>query len=424
MQTVRAIIAGTVIVLVTSWLPFHFVFASDSIPRLFSRFGIGYESVSQGFYTLSVDTADALTVATLETSALDDLRTQGTIGLSWRGLILETGLDHTPELWRYRLRSEFRVRNQFLSLRAQGNLDRRKRHDGELRTGDEYLVGNLRARTEVKLSELSDLWLSATFESVDFDSTGGSVQSSQTVGGRLGYTHHFGFLSSLSVAPFLQSRNVPDSSALNYQSFGLESNLLVLQEHLDFDAIMRLENRIYDRAGEFGDFTLLDGSLRHRLRLGGSMLQTSRTELELYLYRQTDSLNLDFWQVQTRQLIGAAVGKFEFQIGPHVGWLTQTADTSAYREDYFEYGVAIAADMVGDYRGTAGLEMTLAYRNLRYNSDYLTDFLVLRGNFIGDYRIVGNLTAILFLTSEWEWHEESSDNSRISLFSGGIEYRF
>ncbi len=424
MQTVRAIILCIVVVLVTSGITFQPIFASDSIPRLYSRFGIGYESVSQGFYTLSADTADALTIATLESSTLDDLRTQGTIGLSWHGLVLETGLDHTPELWRYRLRSELRLRTPVLSLRAQGNLDRRRRHYGDLRSGDEYLVGNLRTRTEVRLSEMSDLWLSTSLESVEFDSTSGSVQSSQTIGGRLGYTHHFGFLSSLSISPFLQSRNVPDSSELNYQSFGLESNLLVLQERLDFDAILRLENRKYDRVGEFGDFTLIDGSLRHRLRLGGSMLQTSRTESELYLYRESDSLNLDFWQVQTRQLIGAAVGKFEFLIGPYIGWLTQVPDTSAYREDYFEYGAAIAADLVRDYRGTAGLEMTLAYRNLRYNSDYLTDFVVLRGNFIGDYRIVGNLTATLFLTSEWEWHEESSANSRISLFSGGLEYRF
>jgi hypothetical protein len=423
-RTIRAFLAGIVFILFATLFHVTSTSASDSIPRFFSRFGMGYESVSQGFYTLTADTADALTIATLETSTLDDLRTQGTIGFTWRGLILETGLDYTPELWRYRLRSDYRVRNRILSLRAQGNLDRRKRHDGDLRAGDEHLVGNLRTRTEVRLSEMSDLWLSTSLESVEFDSTSGSVQSSRTLGGRLGYTHHFGFLSSLSISPFLQSRNVPDSSDLIYQSSGLESNLLVLQERLDFDAILRLENRKYDRVGEFGDFTLFDGSLRHRLRLGGSMLQTSRTESELYLYRESDSLNLDFWQVQTRQLIGAAVGRFEFLIGPYIGWLAQSPDTSAYREDYFEYGTAVSADMVGDFRGTAGLEMTLAYRKLRYPSEYQTDFLVLRGNFIGDYRIIGNLSASLFLTSEWEWHKESSDNSRISLLSGGFEYRF
>ena len=70
------------------------------------------------------------------------------------------------------------------------------------------------------------------------------------------------------------------------------------------------------------------------------------------------------------------------------------------------------------------IENKFGKRIYKNDSDYRSEFLFDRANFIGSASIFEELNFDILLSFDLEFHENQSDNSRLYLVSGGLSYNF
>ena len=415
--------------------------STDAETGLKIKVGLGYEYLSQEFFLDSVtssilsDTlagADSLEVsAALKTTYLDDFKGQLTLSyLPFDDYRLEvrSSLEQTPNQFRLRLATNYRPRIGSVSVDWSSEIERRYDNPDSSEVDDGYFSGYGRAKLAFPVSSVLSLWSVLRTDFVSFDSAGPGIFDYHRVGVQLGMSHTFRNFSLLSLDLFAMNREVPDSSAQDYLSYGLEGSFFGFYTRGQIDAVMRFETRDYERTKDLGDYRRGEIIVRNKHSLGGSFFAREELEIEALRYDSTDVLPQHYKRVELAILAGYSRDYWSIAAGPVFELLAEQA-TAEYTigEDYVESGLKAQFDLVEPGLIFASLESVTGRRDLKdegTGDDLHSDFTFERLNLLADCSIAGGLGLNLLFSADWEWHNNPEENSLLLLISTLLYYSF
>ena len=401
-------------------------------PGVSLKAGIGYEFFSQEFFLDSLDQAgaDSLDITTaLKTTYLDDLKAQIRLGyVPFEDYRLELDGYYEQTKDSYRIRGYWNYRPNLGPFRLDWNSELDWR-DGTPEAGESdpgYLTGSGRAKLALPLSRSTSLWGRGRAEFVRFDSAGAGAFDYRRITGELGTSHTFSSYSMLSGSGFVARRIVPDSPAQEYRSIGLDGSFLGFYPDGEIDVLSRYESRDYNRPGAIEDYFRWELDIRNRHNLSERFFAREEVELEIIHFDTTSYLTSDYRRIETSIMAGITGPASSVAAGPRLEILDETqTDPYVIGEDYVEYGMKAQLDLIQPGQLFASLETVTGVRNLRDegNTDApQSDFIFERLNFLGDWSPAGRLSLNLLLSVDWEWHDNSDENSRMVLLTTGLSY--
>jgi len=391
---------------------------------------IGYEFVSQEFFLDSITgSTDALSVQTaLKTTYLDDVK--GGLDFRFRPLgdrriELRSQVEQTPEFLRGKLFADFRPRWNSSRLELNYELDLRSRYNGLHEAGDNYVYGHYRGKWTETLDEQVSGWLDISGDFVNFDSTSDLSYDQYRFGGKTGLLFTFEDFSMLDLGVFYRLRRVPDSTGLDYESYGFESSLLGFLGRHELDLSTRLERRDYNQRRSEDDFWLWELDSRSKIRFARHLFLFPQGEFELNVYDSTDLVTYSYWQLRGQLPLGFQGSRLTVSLGPEVEWQTDLSSDSLQGDDYFEAGLAVQLDFLDISKLFLTAESILGHRFLKNQSaeNLQTDFTYERLNIISDLKIMGGLSLNVLFSGEWEWHDLAEENNLILLLNTALSYK-
>jgi len=394
--------------------------------------GLGYEYLNQEYFldSLSTTIEDTLaTVTALSTTYLDDLKGQLVLSfrpLHDRRLELRSSYEQTPHQLRLKFITDYHPRLGRGKVDGTFELNLRHALDDSVAAGEEYLYGYTRTKYMLPIWEHASLFWVLRGEFVDFDSSGSYAFDHYRGGGSFGLRRDLGLMSSLDISAFFIGRQVPDSTRLSYLSYGLESSLFGFYDRGDLDVLSRLEIRDYNSIGEADDYLRGELVARHRVDLGGLWFSRQETEVEGTWFDQPDELTGNYGRIRLSVLGGIDNQTTSLAIGPRLEILWQQGD-AAFAEDYAEYGLEGQLDVLKTSLLFGSLESVLGRRDVKDEGGeeaLRSDFVFERLSLLTDLTIVAGLSLNGLLSAEWEWHDQSAENSRLFLLSAGLSYSF
>lgn len=386
---------------------------------------VGYDFVSQEYFLDSVTTDTTLTVWLLESNYLDDFK--GRISLSYfphedRRLEFQSSYEQSSELYRMKFYTDWRPKIGKSGLDFKTEIERRGRQKGQTVFGDSYVFGYSRAAFITPVSEKTKLRFQVLGEFVNFDSSGEFSYDYYRVGPRIGINHVFGGFSFLDANIFLNTRQVPDSSLLDYLSFGIDGSYLGIAIGGDIDLYTRFERKDYNRPDARDDHFRFDFDGRGKLNLGERYFTRFEFQTEIVLYSPHDPVNFDFGRTGWAALAGVEKAGWSIAAGPAFELMIEQEGSLKSAEDYFEIGGKVDLELLNAGRFFGTFESVLGYRNLSVEEEFQTDFIFQRLNTIGNFTIFGGLNLNWLFSAEWEWHDLKQDNSEIFLLSTNLTY--
>ena len=404
------------------------VYASD----LSLKAGLGYEFLSQDFYLDSLETSgeDSLAAVTqFKTTYLDDLKAQLSLRylpLEDRSLEFQTDLDQTADLMRLRFTNRYRPKWGPFKIDWHGEFDWRKNVGDGADRSDAYIYGHGRAKLMLPISERSTLSWQLRGDVVQFDSVAAPSFNHYRIGGEIGYTLYMADFSSLTVKSFLQGRKVADSTRLDYLNYGIEGSLLAFYGlEGEMDVYTRLEVKDYNQLPGEGDYLRFEAAVRHKLPVRGQLFAKQELEVEAINYDQSDLYTANNTRLSLDLLMGYDMLSFVPAVGPHLEYLYEATNSDLLAgEGYVEGGLQIELDYIDATRIFLSGESVTGRRSLTDESDFLSDFTFERLNLLADLRLWRGLNFTALLSAEWEWHDQSDENSRIVVLSSGLTYTF
>lgn len=398
--------------------------------------GIGYEFLSQRYFLDSAVLAgpdSALASWSLESTYLDDLK--GEILTSWcplankETLQFGTSLEQTVDFLRIKATGSMRLRPGRGRLDINSHLEWRNRF-GKTRTfGDSYVLGYSRAKIGVPINGSLLGFTRLKAESVNFTGAESNAYDYFRMGVNLGIEKAFSNFSIVEFSLLTTMRRAPDSSMLDYTSYGIEGVLLAFLPTGDLDLTARLEYRDYNRPGQLDDNRRFELFARNRLDLGDRWFLGQEVDLEGMAYSSPDWTTSDYLRLGGALLLGLEWNRLSVAAGPDFESLQQSlsrenASSGIGAEDYTEGGGKIDIDFLGSKGLFASLESLSGYRSMGYTSQLQTSFLYERLYLLSNIRIGSVLNLAVLFSSEWEWHEESSNNSELYLLSTSLSHSF
>lgn len=390
--------------------------------------GIGYDFISQEYFLDSASQAAADSVLTewsLKTNYLDDFKGFLSLGVSPFGddrLQLTSKYEQTPDFLRLKFLGNSRTKLGSSRLDLKAELDWKNRHNGTAEFGDSYIFGYSRAKLGVPLNPDLKGIFELRGEFVEFDSASETSYNFYRAGGRVGLEKIYENFSFADLKFSFLTRQVPDSSALNYVDFGLEGSVLGLYEQGEADLYARLGRKDYNQIDGRNDFWRLELDGRNKVRLGENSFVRQILQFDMTRYDPNDPVNLDYYLFELTFLAGIENTNSSLGIGPQFEILHEAKDDFAVSEDYFEIGAAVDFDLIKARKYFVSIESVIGRRDLKDNTDLLTDYTFERLNFIGDVKFFKRLSLNVFFSAEWEWHTISTNNSEIYLLSSSLAY--
>lgn len=396
--------------------------------------GFGYEFLSQEFFldSLEFSGADSLeTTTALKTTYLDDVK--GQLSLSYLPyedyrLELRSVLEQTPDQFRFRLNADYRPRFGSAGLDWNSEIEWRDDNSSSISGNMGYLAGNTRAKLMLPISSSSKIRVQVKSDFVRFDSAGFGAFDYYRLGGQLGISQRVGTFSTLTGSAFIMSRAVPDTTDLDYLSYGLDGTFFGIYGQGELDALGRYEIRDYDRDRNVGDYRRLELSARNRHRLGRKYFLREELEIEALSYDSPGSLYQEYERVEVTLMAGFSLGYWSFAAGPEFEILAeQQADELVTGEDYEELGLKTQLDLLSLGKVFGSLESVTGRRNLtdEGGADNLhSDFVFERLDLLADWTVGGGLSLSLLFSADWEWHQNQAENSRLMLLSTSVYYTF
>ena len=396
--------------------------------------GLGYEFMSQEFFLDSLESVglDSVEIgAALKTTYLDDVK--GRLSLDYiphedYRLELRGAYEQAPDQFRLRLSSNYRPKLGTVSLDWSSELERR---DGSTASADGdqgYLSGNGRAKLTVPVSSVVSLRGQLRSDFVQFDSAGEYAFNYWRFGGQVGVLHYFSNFSSLSVDLFSMNRQVDQFSHQDYRSSGLEGSFFGFYSGGEIDAAIRYETRDYNRSPAVGDYRRSELAARNKHCLGGSFFAMEELRIEAVRYDSVAFPDVDYERAELTFLAGISRGGWSLAAGPDLELLTeQQLEDFLIGQEYVEIGLKTQFDLVRPGLLFGSLESTVGRRDLKDEAatEYLhSDFFYERLNLLADWSIAGRLSLSILLSADWEWHDNSEENSRLFLLSSGLYYTF
>ena len=403
--------------------------AADGRPFSF-RAGIGYDFISQEYFLDSLirigeDSLEA--DLTLKTNYLDDIK--GFIGFTFnpledRRLEVRTVYEQTRELVRLRGYTDSRLKLGRHRLSINSEFDWRGRYQDEIEAGDEYLYGLARSRLDLNISQKLTNWWLFRGSFVNFDSTLGFTYDHYRLEGNGGLSRIFSDFSIANGYLFLSTRQVPDSSELNYLSFGADGSLLAFYNDGTLDVNARFERKNYNSPDDEDDYTRLEIFGVNEFRISERYWTRQELESEYAHFSDSDLVNSTFLLTEVSLQAGLKYDFWQIWAGPQLEFLTAEGNDFGVGEDYLQLALEVDLSVLRAGSLFASFESITGYRNLRFNDDLQTDFLYQRASLIGDASVIGYLRFNILFSAEWEWHDIESRDNRLYLLSTTLAYSF
>ena len=392
--------------------------------------GLGYDFISQEYFYDSLrytETDTALQSALLKKDYLDDKKGFLYLGYGTKPALynysrhhLEVGWEQTSDLYRLLGSVDFLLGGSKDKVEGRFRYDLKERIKGQVEPGEELSVINGALDYRRRWADFVESRIRLFAENVSFDSVSSYIYNYSRYGLELGVAFTDRDFNTFSAGSILEIRNVPDSTRLDYLmvrgSLGYFGRLLTGQLSAD----LSLEYKDFDLPESSDDYLLWSLYTDSRIDFDESFFFKSKLSLEYFDFTTSENINDDYYLVRFGLLPGRQWGNFSLAVGPQTELLGIKTDYND--EDYFEYG--LLAEL--DFFNASGLffifENEFGRRAYRNEPDYTSDFIFDRVNLIASLNIYKGLSADILLTTDWEWHEIDSDNSRIYLISAGLSY--
>lgn len=389
------------------------------------RTSLGYDFISQNYFLDSVTSDTSLSVWLLKNNYLDDFK--GRVALSYlpfddRRLEFQSSYEQSSELFRARFLSDWKqdMGNSRFDLNSE--FEWRNRYKGTEEFGDSYIYGYTRAGLSVPVTENVNGRFQMLGEFVTFDSISAYNYNYYRFGPKIGITRVFEGFSFLDANLFFVTRQVPDSSQLDYFDFGIDGSFFGMMEGGDIDLYLRLERKNYNRPDIRDDLTRFDFDGRGQLKMGQNYFTRIELNNEIVLYNSDDLTNFDYGRTGWAVLAGYEKNDWSAAFGPAFELMMEQEGTLHAAEDYFEIGGKIDFEVLKSGRFFGSIESVLGYRNLSVEEQYQSDFMFERINTLGNLQLWGSLNLNWVFSAEWEWHGISTENSEIFLLSTNLSY--
>ncbi len=412
------------------------VFA-DSSGGFNLRAGVGYDYISQEYFlesdSIILNPDSSLNSVLLKKDYLDDKK--GFLFLGYSSdpennknfkQKYEIGWEQTDEL--FRILGLARLDKKWQKSRLEGNfrLEMKENYKGDSAPGEELSILNSYLDYRYQLSNNTDFRSRVYMESVKFDTVETYIYNYSRYGIELGFGLFTNNFNSISFNSAVEIRDVPDSNQLDYTLFrgnlGYFGTVLGAYVTADFG----LESRNYGQPDSRDDYLLLSLNSDTKIPLGKNYFLTAKQNVEYFNFAQNDFINDDYYLARFGIFGGRNFGQlssFSAFFGPEIELLNIDSDYTN-DDDYTEIMVTIGADYFGKKKLFFMIENKFGKRIYKNDSDYRSEFLFDRANFIGSATIIGDLNFDILLSFDLEFHENQSDNSRLYLVSGSLSYHF
>jgi len=397
------------------------------------RFGLGYDFVSQEYFTSSsrYDTSltadpDLTDVALLSKDYLDDKKGLVYLKIDPKAegrYIFEAGWEQTPEMLRAVGWGHIVLGNHRNRLETDLNFEIKDRYNGEPDAGEELSIVKGKVRYAKKLSETIESSIRIYAENVAFDSTGSFIYDYSRVGSEAGFNILSRGFNSVFFSAGIEKRNVPDSGLLDYTL--VRANLgyfgLVAESRISVD--LTAENKDFNSPDNQNDYllTTLYGDLK--IPADPNYFLKPLLSLEYFNFKNDDYVNDDYVLAGGGLLLGRDYDRLSIAVGPKIE-LHSIATDFDDDDDYLEYLIFGSIDLLYSDRILCLFENQIGRRGYKNDPLYYSDFTFDRISLIGSFKIAGALNFDLLLSAEWEWHEIKADDNRFYLLSSGLNYTF
>ena len=394
------------------------------------RAGVGYDFLSQQYFVDSITVSGADSVLTrwsLTSEYLDDLKGRFEVAFRQTGksqLELRSLYEQTPEILKLKLNTDWRHETILGELRWRSQVDWRGQYSGNRSDLGSYLSGSTVARVKKPVGFNTALWGQVQGDITNFYDSAAYGYDHFRVGGKAGVEQTLGLLSMASLNGFYLARQVADSQTLSYGSFGLEGSFSGSTSRLDIDLLSRWESKDHNRPDGENDYSRFEADLMSRLALGERFFSRQRMGAEITSYDPADLLNNGYQRYDLTLLGGVQLGGLELAFGPYFELLRATTDDTSSAEDYFEAAGMIDIGYFSAQGMFVSLESRLGHRQLEYINEYQANFIFYQLLLITDWTILKRVNLNLLLSTEWEWHDETSYDNHILLLSTGLTYAF
>ena len=407
-------------------------FSADAASRdgLTFKAGVGYDYLSQKYFVDSFNVSgpdSLLTRWELTSEYLNDFKAR--LDLTFRksgasSLELRSLYEQTHHLIKLKLNSDWRKETAFGDLRWRSQFDWRDQYSSNGNDLGSYLSGSTVGRIRKPLGNSSKLVAQLQADITDFYGETNSGYDHYRIGGKAGIDQEFGLLTIASVYGFFMTRQVVDSQTLDYGSYGLEGSFSSSTDRLDIDLLSRWEAKDYNRPDGESDYSRFEADLLGRWAFSQRFFSRQRVELEVTGYDPADLLNNDYRRFGVTLLGGFRIGCFELGMGPDFELLRESTEDTSFAEDYIETAALADFSCLSAQGFFASMESRLGYRQLEYPNQYQSDFVFYELMLIADLTIQKRVNLNLLLSTDWEWHDDSSLDNRVVLLSSVFAYTF
>jgi len=401
---------------------------AGAIDHMTVRAALAYDFISQEYFVDSIANAGDELAYALKTNYLDDLK--GRLGLvitpyDDNRLTLSPTYEQTADFFRLRFRSDYSGEIDRGKLYINSELDWKARYADSAESGLPYRYGYFRAKYKLPVDLRWSSHLQLMAEGVDFDTVAAGSRDYYRLSGKLGVGYQGDDFSFGQFSFFVSGRKVPDSTEMNYFSYGIETDYFApLGGSGDLSLTGRLEEKNYNQPDDEDDQVRLELTGNGQIGISNNLISRQEIEIDIVAYATPDAVNRNYQRYQLALLGGYESGLGSFGLGPAFELFKEQQFEDIETEDYFESGVKVTFDLISPGRLFGSIESETGYRNLKYENDFQSNFSFERLNLIGDAKIWNGISANLLLSAEWEWHKSNFENSKIYLVSSSLTYSF
>ncbi len=398
------------------------------------RVGMGYDFVSQEYFisssrydtSLIPDPDAAASSILLEKDYLDDKKGLAYLKFNAGGegrQLFEVGWEQTPDIFRAVGRGHFTLGRRENMLEGDFNIEFKERYRGAADEGEDLSVVEGWARYRRKLSTSTESIIRVRGETVAFDSTGELVYNYSKIGVETGFNIFAGNFNLFYIQAGLEKRFVPDSGQLDFIQIRADLGYSGAFLGGQLSSELALENKNYNQPDDRDDYTLVTFYNNLRLALGESYFLKPELNLEKFNFSVQDFISDDYLLGRAGIILGRQFKDLSVSLGPKVELLSVENNLES-NDDYLEYYAQAGIDFYHLNGVFLLFENQLGTRNYNNETVYYSDFTFDRISLIGNLKIVSSLNFNILLSAEWEWHDISSDDSRLYLLSSSLTYNF
>jgi hypothetical protein len=151
-------------------------------------------------------------------------------------------------------------------------------------------------------------------------------------------------------------------------------------------------------------------------------------EIETLHYDTSDVLPQDYKRGELTLLAGLSQDSWSIAAGLELESLQERASSEyAVGEEYTEIGLKTQLDIMVPGKVFGSLESVFGRRNLSAEGTAgmaLSDFNYERISLMADVGLGYRFSLNILIAADWEWHDQSDENSRMSLISSSLTRSF